>query len=152
MGFFPPVSRLCTRPEKAPDKNVSTEEANISYFFNCTSRSATSNSFSSLLNRSFLLFCQKVQPQPSQSGLAKLLLLPAASHCSTAVAAPSLPQQHPRARHSHCISVNWRHMKNSRQRQLAVHLSHLFPKSFSPVCRLPLTPKAYHPLYSPVRL
>lgn len=63
------------------------------------------------------------------------------------IPAPRMP-----AKCSHCINVNWRHMKNVCQTQLSVCLSPLLPESFfSPVCRLLLTPKAYPSFYSPVK-
>lgn len=145
MGFSPPVSRSCSRAQKAPKKDISQKEADLFFFFNYTLKSATSNTFSLLLNRFFLFSSPEGAAHPSQWALAKFLLLPAASGGSTGPAPPT-----PRALTASTWTEGVR--KNGCQSQLSVCLSPSSPKSFpSRPCRLLLTPKAYRPFYSPVR-
>lgn len=85
--------------QKAPDKNIPQKEANVFFFFllNSTFKSATSDTFSLLLDRFFFFPAQKVQlnlptwPWPSSCSLRR---------CSAAVAVPSLSPEHPPDTHT----------------------------------------------------
>lgn len=89
---------------------------------------------------------QKVQPNLPSGRLPSSCSFLQWSHGGT-IPGPRTP-----ARRSHHLNGNQRHVENGCQNQFSICFSPSLPKSFfSPVCKLPLTPKVYHLFYSPVR-
>lgn len=141
MGFFPPVSRSSTRPQKAPDKNASQKEENLFFFpFTLDKVPLPIASLCYLTDSAFLLprRCSSASPVGPCQAPAPPQNVPAFA------AAPSLCPCAPTPdRCSHPVNVNRRRAKSGCQSQFSVCLSPSLPRSSSsPACRLFLAPQA----------